>query len=692
MPDRGDFLAVPGFNLLRALGNMTTSEALDELRARITAQYSVLFLRTFEEQRWEAALSDLAAEIQRDIASWTATTGMQPPPADESIDHRDPATFLELVATYPPDHLFVAKDFHPYLKDPQVLRRLKDLCQGLAQENKTLLLLGPEAEVPAELKKDALQIELPLPGYEELRDVLQAVLDGPAIGGSRGLTVSPEDEDRLLKAVLGLASQEVEKALARVLVGKTAVDDEVFTRLIDEKRTLVEGSTMLEFCQLEEGVKDVGGLDDLKDWLSKRALAFSPKAKAQGLPNPKGVLLLGVQGCGKSLTARTAARLLSFPLLRLDIANLLAADRGGSEKNLRDVLRLVTMMAPVVLWMDEVEKGFAGVSESQQDTTIARLIGTFLTWMSEQKSPVFVVATANSIANLPPELLRRGRFDELFFLDLPNFHERRDIFSIHLQKRGWKPRKFDVAQLATKTEGFSGAEIEQVVVSAMIDAYGDGRMLSQEDLDRTRDQIVPLSVTMEEKIFELREWAQGRCRRATSDSRVTKMIEDEEREVHEGFAKAGALALNPVKDEAPKESWAALAEHGQLPSAAVELTRLRDKVTWCDLQQAFGPYMPAEGEYGLALKSDPKIILWTGLSLELADLISQLLGSRRLYLHPVELETYRAAGRGLKLPVLTEIPPERLAKPHWMPVSLRVVPTPGGSSRFGRVAKIRLAK
>ena len=222
-------------------------------------------------------------------------------------------------------------------------------------------------------------------------------------------------------------------------------------------------------------------------------------------------------------------------------------------------------------------------------------------------------------------------------------------------------------------------------------------MVSQADLDHSREQVVPLSITMEEKVFEVREGAQGRCRRATSDSRVTRMIEDEERDLAEergpaATAQGTSLALNPQKVEPPRESWASLAEFGQLPSATVELTRLRDRVTWCDLQQALAPYVAAEGEYGLALRADPKIILWTGLSPELAELISDLLSSRRLYLHPVETEIYKTAGKGLKLPVLSEIPADRLSRPHWLPVCLRVVPPPGGSSRFGRVAKIRLSK
>src|SRR6185295_11678457 len=283
-------------------------------------------------------------------------------------------------------------------------------------------------------------------------------------------------EEKLLKAVLGLTAREARKALQLALSGREQFDDEVFKTLVAEKRHLVQGSDLLEFYDLEEGVKDVGGLEILKEWLEQRSEAFTERAREQGIPIPKGVLLLGIQGCGKSLTARAAARLLSFPLVRLDVANLLAGDRGSSERNMRNVLRLMETIAPAVLWLDEVEKGFAGVGgdgdNSGGDATMSRIMGGFLTWMEARKAAVFVVATANSVANLPPEMLRRGRFDELFFVDLPNYHERKHIFAIHLSKRGWKPEKYDLSKLSNKTEGYSGAEIEQIVVSAMIDAYG----------------------------------------------------------------------------------------------------------------------------------------------------------------------------------------------------------------------------
>ena len=268
---------------------------------------------------------------------------------------------------------------------------------------------------------------------------------------------------------------------------------------------------------------------------------------------------------------------------------------------MRNVLRLMETIAPAVLWLDEVEKGFAGVGgddeKATSDATMSRIMGGFLTWMeSRRKAAVFVVATANSVVNLPPEMLRRGRFDELFFVDLP-IATSASAFSI-LTKRGWKPEKYDLTKLANKTEGYSGAEIEQIVVSAMIDAYGQGHVLAQEDLDKSKEQSVPLSVTMEEKVFALREWAASRCRRATSDSRVTQMLEEEQR---------NAEFLE--EEEETKEQWMELAEHGQLNAAVIEYLRRCDAALFPSLQDDFAPFLTTAGD-GLALRADPNVVLW----------------------------------------------------------------------------------
>ncbi|HTI50481.1 MAG TPA: AAA family ATPase [Planctomycetaceae bacterium] len=665
---------------------MTTSSALDEIRSRILSRYALLFLKTWEEERWETELAELALEIERGLVVWSVTGGALPPPVESGDGSADPLAFLEQVEAYPPDHLFLIKDFHPYLEDPRVLRKLRDLTQTLADQNKTLLLMGPVIQIPVELQKEAFEVDLPLPNLEELRVELQAVLASNIASSESPAEIAPVDEERLLQAVLGLTAREAHKALRLALQGHDAVDDDVLAALVAEKRHLVQGSDLLEFYDLDEGVKDVGGLEVLKDWLRQRAEAFSERAREQGIPMPRGVLLLGIQGCGKSLTARAAARLLSFPLVRMDVANLLSSDRGTSERNLRDVLRLMETIAPAVLWLDEIEKGFAGVgtdADTAQDATMSRLVGSFLTWMEARKAPVFVVATANSVANLPPEMLRRGRFDELFFVDLPNYHERRQILSIHLAKRGWKPEKYDLGQIAGRTEGFSGAELEQIVISAMIDAYGQGRVLSQEDIDKSREQTVPLSVTMEEKVFELREWASTRCRRATSDSRVTQMLEEEQRHA----------ALLPDDDGGVAgEAWVSLAEHGQLNAAVIEYLRKNGRAIFPQLQQDFAKWLPPTGELGLALRSDPNVVVWAGMGKAFTDLLAALISARRIYLHPCPPDCYKQAGKILPFPLVAEIPDERLARPGWLPSLISVVPPKGGSGRLARIARIKISR
>ncbi|MBI3863461.1 MAG: AAA family ATPase, partial [Planctomycetia bacterium] len=328
---------------------MTTSSALEQIRSRILSRYTLLFLKTWEEDRWESGLAELALEIERGLVVWSVTDGAQPPPTPDAASNGDPLAFLDKIEAYPAEHLFLIKDFHPYLSDPHVVRKLRDLTGRLGAQKKTLLFMGPVVEIPIDLQKEAFEFDLPLPGIEEVRNELAEVLDQLESSGNAPPEMTPEFEEKLLKAVLGLTAREARKALLLALGGREQLDDEVFKTLVAEKRHLVQGSDLLEFYDLDEGVKDVGGLEVLKDWLKMRSEAFTERAREQGIPMPKGVLLLGVQGCGKSLTARATARLLSFPLVRLDVANLLSGDRGGSERNLRDVLRLMETIAPAVL-------------------------------------------------------------------------------------------------------------------------------------------------------------------------------------------------------------------------------------------------------------------------------------------------------------------------------------------------------
>lgn len=666
---------------------MKTEDVLHDIGSRINAGYPLLFLKTNEEDRWERELAELALEIERGLVTWTITKGLQPHFSEVGEEPPSATRLLEAIREFPEEHIFVLKDFHPYLADPVVLRQVRDLLSVLISQRKTLLFFGPVMKVPVELEKDSVRIELPLPGYEDLRDEFDQTMTEIRGGDPSSLVLDSDTEDRLIKAVMGLTSQEAHRAWYRALKGRTKISDDVFTMLISEKRTLASGSDLLEFYDLDENVNDIGGLDQLKEWMSKRAEAYTPRAREQGIPLPRGMLLLGVQGCGKSLTARATARLLSFPLMRLDIAALLGAQRGESEKNMRSVLELVESIAPAVLWLDEIEKGFAGVEgdgAGAADATMLRLVGTFLTWMSEVQKPIFVVATANSVENLPPEMLRRGRFDELFFVDLPNFEERKHILGIHLKKRGWKTEQFDLEDLARRSDGFSGAELEQIVVTALIDAFGNGRVLSQDELEQAWRSTVPLSVTMEDKIFALRNWAQDRCRRATSDSRVTAMLEAEHR--------IDTTRLVVDEDESsPLPPWAQLAAAGQLKAAIVEYVRNEGDVLFPELVHALRPYLEVNGDQGLATRSNPNTVIWAGVSQPLCELICELVSAKRIYIHPTSIERYKSVHQGLRLPILKEPTDEKIPRAAWLPSSLRTAPHPVHSARLSRIGRMRLA-
>ena len=668
-------------------GVVKSDVVLSEIQSRIQSGYPLIFLQSAEEVRWERHLSELALEIEHGLVTWTVTQGTEPP-ASSTNDHLDHSAigFLHQIEEYPESHLFLAKDFSVHLNDPLLIRRLRDLIPVLVAQQKTIIVLEPNVSIPTELAKDAVKIELPLPGYEDLLSALDETLESQSTGLAKDITLSVDDKGRLINAVTGLTINEACKAWKRALLGRSSLDDDALEMLVAEKRSLASGSDFLDFYDLDEKVDDIGGLDQLKDWLQRRSEAYSPRAREQAVPLPKGVLLLGVQGCGKSLTARATARLLSFPLIRLDIAALLGAQRGESERNMRSVLDLIESIAPVVLWMDEIEKGFAGIEMDgpvTADATMLRLVGTFLTWMADLEVPVFIIATANSVENLPPELLRRGRFDELFFVDLPNFDERRTILQIHLEKRGWKSSQFDLDDIARRSEGFSGAELEQIIVTALINAFGYHRVLTQDDLEQSWRSTVPLSVTMEDKIFALRNWAQDRCRRATSDSRVTSMIEAEQRIDARHVLRTDSADFN-------MEPWMQLASAGQAKAAIVEFVRSRGDVLIPELVDAMADHLEVEGDQGLAIRSNPNMVLWAGLSQSICELICELVSSKRLYVHPTDFERYKALHKGLRLPVLKEPNDERIARASWLPTSIRTAPHPVHSARMSRIGRIRL--
>jgi SpoVK/Ycf46/Vps4 family AAA+-type ATPase len=354
-------------------------------------------------------------------------------------------------------------------------------------------------------------VDFSLPTRADIRALIDGLCDDfPDLGTRHG----NDNRDRFTEAALGLTYEEANNVFAKSLVRHRDFDMDT---ILSEKKAIIRKSGLLEYYETQEQFNDVGGLKTLKDWLHKRQGAFTQQARAFGLPVPKGILLIGIPGCGKSLTAKAVGALWQMPLLRLDVGKVFSGLVGSSEENIRKAIATAEAVAPAILWLDELEKGFSGVQSSGQSDagTTARVFGSFITWLQEKQSAVFVIATANDVSMLPPELLRKGRFDEIFFVDMPTFEERKDILSIHLEKKKRPLANFDLDQLATATRDFSGAELEQVVVAALYDAFFEGADLTTPRLEQSASEIIPLALTMKEKIDGLRDWARSRARSAS---------------------------------------------------------------------------------------------------------------------------------------------------------------------------------
>ncbi|HMK73460.1 MAG TPA: AAA family ATPase, partial [Myxococcaceae bacterium] len=453
---------------------------LTELDTLIRARHPLLWLVSSEEQRVDALLEQMAETHGKVLLGWSITKGLhriggaraQPPPGEGT---EDPIAALQAIGAYAEASLVVLKDFHACLDEPRVVRALRELGHALKSTYTTVIVLAPVLQLPVELEKEMSVLDVPLPTFRDLAELLRDIVGVVRKGGRATVDLKREEAEQLVKAALGLTLQEAENAFAKAIAEDQRLDASDIQRVMEEKRQVIRKSGLLEYYPAEHDLQGVGGLENLKDWLGRRQAAFGEAARRFGLPEPRGLLLLGVQGCGKSLTAKAVAGAWQLPLLRLDMGRIFSGLVGSSEENLRRAIRVAESVAPVVLWIDEIEKALSGSASSgvSDGGVAARLFGALLTWLSEKTAPVFVAATANRIDQLPPELLRKGRFDEIFFVDLPAAPERRDIFRIHLQRRHRKPEAFDLDRLAGMAEGFSGAEIEQAVVSALYDAFAE---------------------------------------------------------------------------------------------------------------------------------------------------------------------------------------------------------------------------
>jgi len=493
-----------------------------ELDIYIRARYTLLWVVTPEESRALAEIDALAKEQRKPVYVWSATTGITNPaiPARVDAGKRDPLALLNAIIEDREPGLWVLRDFHPFLRDHTVVRRLREAAFSLESSNKTILLLGAVLKIPPELEKEITVVDFSLPTRAELEVQLDYIVDTARSHGGIDVSLDRRQKARLVQACLGLTADEAGNAVAKAIVQAGGrLDGGAVEAVTAEKQQIIRKSGLLEYYHSEEELATVGGLATLKEWLRKRVRAFGEEARAYGLPEPKGILLVGVQGCGKSLVAKSVANSWRLPLLRLDVGRLFSSLVGSSEENLRNAIKVAESIAPVVLWVDEIEKGFSGVGSSNVSDagTAARVFGSFITWLQEKKAPVFVIATANTVSQLPPELVRKGRFDEIFFVDLPDTAERREIWKIHLLKRNRNPDDFDLHTLAMASDGLSGAEIEQAVIAGLYEAFDQGRPLQMADLLDVLQDTVPLSQMMQEEIEALRTWARQRARPASGD-------------------------------------------------------------------------------------------------------------------------------------------------------------------------------
>ena len=482
----------------------------DQLDLLIRARTALIWIRSNEEARVEALLKQTATRLQHQLACWDFIDGLQGVLNVEGLGSRQPMAVLQWLRDLDSSKptLLLVKDFHRFCDDPGIARMLRNLQQALRSTTHTLVLCSGSWSPPTDLEEALTLLDLPLPDNDELRGLLKT------ISFSSGSPLEPTVLEELTRAGSGLSAQRVRQVAARALARRGQLGAADLEEVLEEKRQSIARSEVLEFCVTESGTEAIGGLAALKDWLQQRHRAFSDEARRFGLPMPRGVLLVGPQGTGKSLTAKAIARSWSMPLLRLDVGRLFAGLVGASEARTRETIQRAEAMAPCVLWIDEIDKGFGGDGRSDGGTS-QRVLASVLTWMAEKRSPVFVVATANGVDQLPPELLRKGRFDEIFLLDLPSTEERRSILSLHLNRR--RPGlQLPLQTVISRSDGFSGAELEQTVIEAMHLAFAEGRELNETDLIRAASQLIPLSRTAREQLESLQAWASsGRARPAS---------------------------------------------------------------------------------------------------------------------------------------------------------------------------------
>ncbi|HEU5072349.1 MAG TPA: AAA family ATPase [Verrucomicrobiae bacterium] len=487
------------------------SEApLNDLTLMIRSQTPLIAVESNEESTIVNLARRIGQRFQMKAFRWTVTEGLQAfEPCDQPLKSvtksLEVLTHIKSEAQY---SLFVLLDFHPYLQDAVHVRHLKDIALSYTRHQSTVVLVGCALQVPVELQPFTAKFELPLPTEDELRGiVVDVAAEWGAAHGERNVQTTNKVLDQLVRNLTGLTATDARRIAFKAINDDGIISESDLPEVARAKYELLGRDGVLSFEYETSRFSEVGGMRRLRQWVEVRRDFFLGNTSVE-LDPPRGLLLLGVQGCGKSLAAKAVAGIFGVPLLRLDFGVLYNKYYGETERNLRKALETAELMSPCVLWMDEIEKGVA--VQSDDDGLSRRVLGTFLTWMAEHRKPVFIVATANDIAQLPPELVRKGRFDEIFFVDLPPAGNRREIFDIHFRKRALATTAFNLDQLVAATEGFSGAEIEQAIVSAMYAAHAASRPLNADDLMNEIQHTRPLSVVMAERVAATREWAAER--------------------------------------------------------------------------------------------------------------------------------------------------------------------------------------
>jgi len=488
-------------------------QILQDLRKFVLSKASIVYILSDEEDRVEVLLKELSSTFQPrpKLFIWNPFHGLTG--EEETIENsKNPIEALDKVIQRTDQAFYLFEGIHSLMnKDPLLARKMKDIHRALRNRYATLFIIASVLIVPEELFRDMVIYELPMPDISEVERILNQVIGGYPQSAKLTESLTPELRDRMTKAALGLSLDQVARAFRSALIGRTNLDPSVVDAIIEEKGQLIKKSGILKLVTDRPTLDEIGGLDNLKDWLKKRAGVLSKDSKTFGLQLPKGVLITGLSGCGKSLCAKAFASFWGIPLLHLDMARLYDGTAGEPEKALQVALQTAETVAPSVLWIDEIEAGISIQSQKAGGGTQSRVFASFLTWMQEKKAFVFIAATANVIELLPPEVLRKGRFDQIFFVTLPNPRERKSILSIHLKRSGADLSKINLNMLIKVTEGFNGAEIEQAVNGAMIEAFNEGRSPTEQDIVIAAGNIVPLSITMKEEIGRMERWAYNRA-------------------------------------------------------------------------------------------------------------------------------------------------------------------------------------